>query len=563
MIDLTKEPFCLNKSDIDWVETMKAQMTLEEKVGQLFMACVYSIEEIEELQKIIPISGVMFRPIPIETCCEITNVLKKSRIPMLIAADLERGATMLLPDGTKFGYEMEIAATRNTKHAEHLAAVCGKEGKAVGINWAFAPVADVDLNFRNPMTNIRTFGSDASVVEEMSATYINTIQQYGMAATAKHFPGDGVDERDHHLVTPVNSLSKSEWDASYGKIYKRCIDEGVLTIMVGHIIQPAITRYYNPEIADEDMLPASLSSELMQNCLRDELGFNGLIVTDATTMSGFTIPMPRSKSVPLAIARGADIFLFSRNMREDVQFMLDGIKAGILTEERLDEAVTRILALKAKLGLHKDDDCKEYDPESARLQIGLEEHREWARECAKEAITLVKEEKGILPISPQKYPRVLFYSLQNDAAKPAPGQINPCDRFEELLKKEGFIVERFSPLSGKEGKVTATQEFVKKYDLILYMADYMTQSGQTTVRINWEQPLGANCPHFITSIPTIFISVANPYHLMDVPRVRTFINAYSPYEEAVDEIVEKLMGRDSFVGRSPVDPFCGKWDTHL
>lgn len=560
---LKQKPFNLNDSEVEWVLTTLDAMSQEEKIGQLFCVNIRegTSEELDEFYKIIPYGGVMYRPLEVEQAVTLSNYLKKSKVPMLIAADLERGGQGALWKGTKMANQMQIAASgaHKAEYAEKLAVVCGSEGRCVGVNWAFAPDVDIDLNYRNPITNVRTYGSNPDTVAELGSTYIKTLQNMGLAATAKHFPGDGVDERDHHLVTNVNSLSKEEWDKTYGKVYKECIDSGVMTVMVGHIMQPAYSKYLNPQIEDNDILPATLSPELIQGLLRGKLGFNGVIVTDATTMTGFTVPMPREKSVPMTIAAGADIFLFSRNMQEDVAFMKKGVETGIITKERLDEAVTRILAMKAALKLYQPA-REEYTVKKAEICIGKPEYHEWARSLAEDSITLVKEEKGVLPLSPEKYPRMMYCPIEKAGYD---GLLNKGEQFKQMLVKEGFIVEEFNPARGMEGFLAPTTEFIGVYDVIVYFACVSTKSNQTTVRIEWEEPLGANCPHYLTSIPTVFISVENPYHLQDVPRIRTYINAYSAHQEVLEEVLEKIMGRSDFKGESPCDPFCGKWDTHL
>ena len=396
----------------------------------------------------------------------------------------------------------------------------------------------------------------------MGVSYLKALQSRGLAATIKHFPGDGCDERDQHLVTSINDLSCEEWDATYGEVYKACIDAGVLSCMVGQIMQPAYSKKLNPELKDEDIMPASLSSELMNGLLREKLGFNGLIVTDATTMAGFMIPMPREKAVPYTIAAGADMFLFARNLEEDYSFMLNGVKKGVITLERLDDAVRRILATKAALGLHKS--IKPISEEAARNVIGCLRHKKWASQCADKAITLVKEEAGVLPISSSKYKRILYYPLEVEGgAGPYGVKGGKVQYLKEKLEQEGFIVDNFVPSKGMEGHTPTVASITENYDLILYAANISTKSNQTTVRLEWAQPMGLNCPHYITVIPTIFVSLENPYHLFDVPRIKTFINTYSSDEIVLDQLVEKLMGRSDFVGRSPVDAFCGKWDTHL
>lgn len=560
---LKQKPFYLNDTEIEWVYKTLNDLTEEEKIGQLFCVNIRegSVEELEQFYKIIPFGGVMYRPLDMESAVTLSNHIKKFKVPMFIAADLERGGQGALTNGTKMANQMQIAAAGNKKaeYARKLAQVCASEGKSVGVNWTFAPDVDIDLNYRNPITNVRTYGADPVDVALLGSTYISNLQQEGIAATAKHFPGDGVDDRDHHLVTNVNTLSTEEWDETYGKVYKACIDSGVMSVMVGHIMQPAYSKLLNPELEDKDILPATLSKELIQGLLRGKLGFNGLVVTDATTMSGFTIPMPRKLSVPATIAAGADVFLFSRNMEEDVAFMKEGYKNGIITPERLDEAVTRILAMKAHLKLYLPSEI-EYSVEAVKTAVGKTEYHRWARELADDSITLVKEEPGVLPLSPQKYPRVMYFPIETAGYD---GFLNKAETFKQMLIGEGFQVSEFNPSRGMEGFLAPTTDYIGKYDLMVYFACVSTRSNQTTVRIQWEEPLGANCPHYLTSIPTVFISVENPYHLQDVPRVRTYINAYSSHQEVLDEVLEKIMGRSEFKGESPCDPFCGRWDARL
>jgi beta-N-acetylhexosaminidase len=175
----------------------------------------------------------------------------------------------------------------------------------------------------------------------------------------------------------------------------------------------------------------------------------------------------------------------------------------------------------------------------------------------------VKEEPGILPISPAKYPRVLFYDLDTGPTFFDPTTSKVFDQFIFALRNEGFAVDRFEPSKGMEGMGAPYGAVTDNYDLIIYLAKLETKSNQTVVRIEWAQPMGANCPVYIASVPTIFISLESPYHLVDVPRVKTFINAYSANAAVVESLVEKLTGRSPFVGRSPVDSFCGKWDAKL
>jgi len=275
--------------------------------------------------------------------------------------------------------------------------------------------------------------------------------------------------------------------------------------------------------------------------------------------------LPRSKVVPLAVAAGCDMFLFTRNVDEDVASMRAGVKSGVITKARLNEAVTRILALKAALKLHVKKAKGTLIPkldESMKI-LGCAEHKAWAKEAADKAATIVKEEPGILPLTPKKYPRVLFYAIESQQGFAYSVRAGVADAFKALLEKEGFKIDAFEPAKAMEGRVKPTTDITDNYDLIVYLANMSTKSNQTVVRIEWAQPMGANCPVFMSQVPTVFVSVENPYHLLDAPRVRTFVNGYCATDDMLKAIVDKLTGRSKFTGVSPIDPFCGRWDTKL
>jgi beta-N-acetylhexosaminidase len=568
MLDLKAKPFYLSDEDIAWVQTTLAAMSDDEKIGQLFCLIAYSSDEgyLKHLALDVKPGGLMCRVMPAQEVIGTVRVLQQnSKIPMLIAANFEKGGDGIVLEGTRLGTPMQVAATDDDENAYRLGVVCGREGAAVGANWSFAPIIDIDFNFRNPITNTRTFGSDPERVRRMGVQYVRGVQEYGLAASIKHFPGDGVDERDQHLVTSVNSLSCAEWDSTFGSVYKACIDAGALTVMAGHILQPAYSRHFNPDIADKDILPASLSYELITQLLKERLGFNGLVVTDATAMAGMAIAMPHAKAVPQTIAAGCDMFLFTRNMDEDFQYMKQGLADGVITAERLNDALTRILALKAALKLHQKQAEGSLAPSvsTALETLANPQHKAWAAECADQAVTLVKNNTAILPISPEKYKRVLLYDIESSDGFFGASKTPIHETFSRLLEQEGFEVTRFDPGRGMEGLMQPSTAFTEKYDLILYLAKIATKSNQTVLRIEWAMPMGVNVPIYMTSLPTIFISIENPYHLIDVPRVQTYINTYNSNEITLTALLDKLLGRSPFKGVSPVDAFCGMWDTHL
>lgn len=561
MIDLKKKPFNLDDSDISWVKDTLNSMTLKEKIGQLFcpVGTTSNEEELKDFLKEYNPGGMMYRPSEGNEIRITHKTLQdNSKIPLLLAANLEAGGNGIAVNGTYYGKQMQVAATDDKELAYKLGIICGREGRAVGCNWAFAPIVDIDMNFRNPITNVRTFGSNPNRVLEMAKEYMRGINENGVIATIKHFPGDGVDERDQHLLSSVNSLSVDEWDKTFGKVYKGMIDEGAQCVMVGHILLPNYSKMLNPNLSDEEIMPATLSKELLNGLLREKLGFNGLIVTDATPMIGFNVAERREIAVPKAIASGCDVFLFNKNIKEDFEFMINGVESGIVTEERINEAVTRILATKAALGLHKNKQLLE----EKELQIlKCNEHEEWAKECADKSVTLVKDTQNLLPISPKKYKRVRLYIIGEENNGGFKDGSSATFKIKGKLESEGFEVDIYDnkKLDFREIFEGGINELKSKYDLVIYVANVETASNQTTVRIDWIHLMAANAPWFVKDIPTMFISLSNPYHLLDVPMIKTFINAYSSSEYVVDAVIEKITGKSEFKGMNPVDPFGDIW----
>lgn len=561
MINLKSKPFLLGDEDISWVKETLKNMNLKEKIGQLFcpVGSTDNEAELKAFLKEFNPGGMMYRPAKGEDIRRTHEILQSnSKIPLLLGANLESGGNGIATDGTYYGKQMQVAATNDNKMAYKLGVVCGKEANSVGCNWAFAPIVDIDMNFRNPITNVRTFGSNENRVLDMAKEYIKGINENGVIVAIKHFPGDGVDERDQHLLSSVNSLNTEEWDKTYGKIYSQMIEEGVQSVMVGHILLPNYSKKLNPNLKDEEIMPATLAPELLNGLLREKLGFNGLIVTDATAMIGFNVAERREIAVPKAIAAGCDVFLFNKNIKEDFEFMMAGIEKGILTEERVDEAVTRILATKASFGLHKN---KLVPDESELKVLKCKEHEEWARECADKSVTLVKDTQGLLPITSDKYKRIRLYILGEDNDGGFKDGDSATSKVKEKLEKQGFEVNVFDnkKLDFREVFDGGINDLKDKYDLVIYVANVETASNQTTVRLNWIHLMAANAPWFVKDIPTMFISLANPYHLLDVPMIKTFINAYSASEYVVDAVVEKITGKSEFKGVNPVDPFCNVW----
>lgn len=582
-VDLTAKPYYLNEEQIKWVKDTIAGMSLEEKIGQLFINMGSSREEgyLKGVLDNYHIGGVRYNPGTAEEVYDQNKILQEnSKIPLLIAANTEAGGDGACTDGTYVGHEIKVAATRDEHLAYRMGQIAGEEAAAIGCNWSFAPIVGLLKNWRNPILSVRTWSDDPDLNIKLSLAYMKGIQEFGIAPAAKHFPGDGSDERDQHLSFAPNHSTVEEWDNSFGKVFQALIDAGVPSIMAGHIGLPSYVRYFKPDATlQEANLPATLNKYLITDLLRKKMGFNGVVVTDASHMVGMTGTMKRRDLLPTAIAAGVDLFLFFNDPDEDFQWMMDGYKNGVITDERLNDALMHILGLKAHIGLNKGFKFLEHSKEEQLAHIGKPENKKVAHEVTDKAITLVKNKEHIFPISPAKQKRVLLVDVKGHEG--GFGMImggsskRPVDVMKELLEKEGFTVtiwqsledqvkdlppeKRRAAVANVYAQKRPISELTDNYDLIINMAKVVPNTDQ---RIQWPASKGTpDIPFYIHEVPTIFVSVNSPLHLADVPQVQTYINCYDDQQDTLEALVDKMLGRSEFKGQSPVDAFCGFEDT--
>ena len=582
-VDLTAKPYYLNEEQIKWVKDTIAGMSLEEKIGQLFINMGSSREEgyLKGVLDNYHIGGVRYNPGTAEEVYDQNKILQEnSKIPLLIAANTEAGGDGACTDGTYVGHEIKVAATRDEHLAYRMGQIAGEEAAAIGCNWSFAPIVGLLKNWRNPILSVRTWSDDPDLNIKLSLAYMKGIQEFGIAPAAKHFPGDGSDERDQHLSFAPNHSTVEEWDNSFGRVFQELIDAGVPSIMAGHIGLPSYVRYFKPDATlQEANLPATLNKYLITDLLRKKMGFNGVVVTDASHMVGMTGTMKRRDLLPTAIAAGVDLFLFFNDPDEDFQWMMDGYKNGVITDERLNDALMHILGLKAHIGLNKGFKFLEHSKEEQLAHIGKPENKEVAHEVTDKAITLVKNKEHIFPISPAKQKRVLLVDVKGHEG--GFGMImggsskRPVDVMKELLEKEGFTVtiwqsledqvkdlppeKRRAAVANVYAQKRPISELTDNYDLIINMAKVVPNTDQ---RIQWPASKGTpDIPFYIHEVPTIFVSVNSPFHLADVPQVQTYINCYDDQQDTLEALVDKMLGRSEFKGQSPVDAFCGFEDT--
>lgn len=588
MVDLKARPYYLSEEDCQWVKDTIANMSPEEKVGQLFFQLTASHDEeyLKELMEKYHLGGCRYNPAPGKAIQEQNRILQKyAKVPVFIACNTEAGGDGACADGTHIGAGVKIAATDKEEYAFALGKMANEQAAAIGCNMAFAPVADILYNWENTEIVTRAFGGDAERVATMSKAYLNGAHTIpGFACAAKHFPGNGQDFRDAHIANNVNYFDVEKWDETYGHVYRTLIENDLDAIMGGHIMLPSYAKAINPELKDEDMMPATLSPEIMTGLLRDRLGFNGMVVTDASHMVAMTDRMKRSEMLPASINAGCDMFLFFNDPEEDFATMLGAYKTGIISEERMTEALTRILGLKAHLGLNKKG--KEElvpQPETVEEVLQREEYKAMQKSISEDCITLVKyKDKDVLPMTPDRYKRIMIVHIKGAENSMSAlmkmlggGKGNPAEALKEKLCAKGFDAFIYeSPLDVMKKQIEAGEkpdlniyfagknaiaDFVSDMDLVITLCD--VPNGRPSFGMSKG---GGEIPWYVFEVPVVVVGCGQPTMLADIPQARTYINTYDSKDTTLDALVEDLMnGEEAFKGTDPIDSFCGLFDARL
>ena len=591
MVDLRAKPYYLNDEDIAWVENTIASMTDEEKVGQLFwqLTAGNSEEYLKDLMETYKLGGCRYNGMPGQMVLNQNRILQKyAKIPVLIACNPEQGGNGVCPDGTFVSSQVKIGATRNAEYARAMGRISGAQIKATGCNMAFAPVVDITYNWECEEVLARAYGNDHNLVAEMGKAYMDGLHETeGVYCCAKHFPGNGQDYRDAHMSNNVNHFTHDKWMETYGHVYKTLIDGGLDAIMGGHILMPEYMQEINPDITPDTIMPGTLCKEIMTDLLRGELGFNGMVVTDASHMVGMTNRMKRKDMLPAAINAGCDMFLFFNDPAEDFATMLDAYKTGIISEERIVEALKRILGLKAAKGMHKmakEDLCG--TDEELVAALTNPEFKTVAPAVSKDALTLVKyKDEGILPLSPEKTKRVMIVNVKGPespmgklaaiAMGGGAAKKSPVEKFCDKLNEKGFDAFIYeSPLDKMMKEVAAGKpfnlnlyfagknaisEFVSGMDIVITF--FNVANGHPVFGMSKG---GGEIPWYVHEIPVVGISVNKPTMLADAPMLRTYINTYDSNEDTLDALVDALLtGKEAFKGVDPIDSYCGMYDTHM
>ncbi len=523
-------------SNGNWAADQLRKMNLEDAVGQLLMVDdrQYSSRRWFEIVKKNHLGSICIRE-TIERAGDyqdrLAASLEESEIPIILAADMENG---LGCRGGQFPPQMAVGATQNMDFAEKRGHMIARMARSRGVHWVFNPVIDINYNPLSPEMNIRTFGDRWQDVRDFSAAQIRGIQKAGVAATAKHFPGAGMDDRDQHLCTSLNPLPMKEWMATYGQVWKAAIDAGVMTVMPGHI---ALPDYDGLAASPNDALPATLNAHLLQELLRKELGFKGVIVSDAATMIGLTSRCRAEDCCVEFLKAGGDVFLFA-NPDADFARVMTAVQTGELAEERVWEAARRVLELKAALGL-----CHKTSAET----ISAEEQSEvddFSEELARKSATIAKGAE-YFPVKLNKGDNVLTVTIRWPGAVPV-----LCPELTEIdasLRKLGCNVFHLENPPHHD-----LQDAPERYKYVFINVIVWPHAMMGIIRMVGPMIMPFWRAFYTGRTNCIFTSFGSPYLLHEQPHWPNLLLMYAPSAVCQRAAVDVWTGKCKAEGVAPV-----------
>jgi beta-N-acetylhexosaminidase len=465
----------------------------------------------------------------------LTNQLQaKSKLPLLIGADFERGTAMRLDEGTSFPTAMALAAGGDSKDAYTMGKITALEARAVGIQWIYAPDADVNNNPGNPIINTRSFGEDPQRVAEFVSQFVRGVEENGGLATAKHFPGHGDTAADSHIDLPVIRADRDRLENLELVPFRAAIAAGAGSVMTGHLSIPALEPDSNT--------PATLSHNILTGLLRDELGFQGLVVTDAMDMGGITVRYAPGEAAVRAVLAGADALLMPPVPDAAFESLQDAVKSGRISKERLDASVRRILQAKARLGLHSN---RLVDLNAINQKFGNVAWQKEAQEISDRGVTLLRDTSHRLPLDGTKPSRALLLALYADP-EPYPG---------EDLERE--LRSRFESVT----TLRADTKFVNagtlklpppdSYDVAILALFVRVSDRKGNVDVPAEQAALAE-QIYKTGKPVITVGFGSPYLIEKFPQAETWLAVFGISDVAQISVARALFAQIPVRGKLPV-----------
>jgi len=540
--DLT--PGIFEKST-EWTEQKLSSMTLREKIAQMIISNSegYTLDEssaeFQRIQNLIineKIGGlIFFKGNSVQEAGLINKFQSMSETPLLISADFERGTKMRLEDGSLFPSNMALGATRNPELAYQMGLQIAKECKAIGVGQNYAPVTDVNNNSQNPIINVRSYGEDPELVSSMADKLIKGLQDGNIIATAKHFPGHGDTDIDSHSDLPVLNFSKERLDNLELIPFKSAIKSDVMSVMIAHLSLPALDNEVN--------VPASLSKNIIDGLLINELNFKGLVVTDALNMAGVVKHFSAEEVAIRCVNAGVDLILMPQGESVSISAIEQAVISGSISEERINTSVRKILNAKNWLKLNEN---KLTDVSKVSSIVNSDDAKRISRQIADESLTLVKNSNSLVPFNNAATQNCLIISLNNGNEKANSDYF--LRRFNESNK---FSSTSYYDLTGDIVNSDEILLDADNYDVIIIPIYAKVKIKTGTVGLPDSQI------SLISSLASkgkkiLVVSFGNPYLIQGFPEIDSYICAYADAESSIDAGIDSFYGTIKFKGKLPV-----------
>ena len=550
-----------------WADKQLKKMSLDEKIGQLVHIGINArfmnqdSSEFIRLKRQITenkIGGiVVFVGGVYETVHLVNRMQEAAKIPLLISADFETGVGMRFYEAENLPWNMAIAATGNPEFARRLGVTTARESRALGVQQVFAPVVDVNNNPDNPVINVRSFGENPQDVARFGMAFAEGLQSGNVLATAKHFPGHGDTAVDSHRGLPVIDFSKERLEKTEFIPFRQLIENGVGSVMISHISMPQLdnekvspleksikAEYTEKEVITEGTtVPATLSRNIVMGILKNDMNFDGLIVTDALDMSGLTIYFDQSEAAVRAILAGNDVLLKPANAESVIQGIKEAVASGRISEERINESVRKILAWKYQLGLvdRKITSLNEIDK-----VVSGQETRNLAADIARSAITLVKNEENILPLKAKQKAFVLCITNGNDISYVG-------NSLTGALRRNGLDVERIAiDERSTDEEIAKAIEKAGKADVVIAGLFGRVRSGAKNSVGLPEAGEKALRQILQSDVKTISVAFGNPYLIRGFPEMKNYVVAYGDMDDLQQAAADAITGKLNFKGKLPI-----------
>ena len=570
----------LDKDGQKWADKVLRKMSPEEKVGQLLVIFVKAqfmnqadrewIELRDTVRKYhiggvvltVPASGpVLYKSQP-NVAAELLNRLQKSStLPLIVAADFERGAAMRLNGVTVFPHAMAFGAAGRLENAETLGRITAQEARAIGVQWNFFPDADVNSNPTNPIINTRAFGGDPEQVSDLVAAYIRGAHEGGMLTTAKHFPGHGDTSTDSHLGVAAVVGSRARLDQVELPPFKRAIEAGVEAVMVAHVTVPALDP--------EPHHIATTSPAVVTGVLRKEMGFKGIVVTDALGMGGLTRLYSKGigRASVDAFKAGSDMLIVPPDIDGSYRAMVRAVRNGEISRERLDESVRKVLELKASLGLHK---ARLVDMEQLSRAVAQPENLDAGQRIADEAITLVRDNGQVLPLKTSGTPQpTLAYQTVAEVRDRLVAVIFSDDlRTESGHMLEHQILARepeariiYVDARSAKGMKSSVLEAVDTAERVIAAVYVIPTAGKAVAgaggpknSVAMDEATGSLLNAILENAAnrTVVLAMGNPYLVQGFPAIENYVCAFSNMSVSETAAVKAVFGEIPIRGHLPV-----------